>query len=224
MAPPRVPQVNFSKGEIGPQLYGRFDVEAYSGGVKTARNVYVMKYGGLCKRPGTWLVGEVIGEGKPVRLVPFQFSLTQAYALEFGEGYVAPCLQGGRLLEGELAITAITNATNARVTIQYHGYSVGDYLFLQGIAGGLGNLLNKRVVTVVSVIDANNFTINVDTSAAPAFTSCTGGTTNASPPAAPTVPTIGSTTPVTVTGTSGTTSAGGGYGGGGAYGSGFGLK
>lgn len=215
MSPPRVPQVNFSKGEIGLQLYGRFDVESYAAGLKTAHNVYVMKYGGVCKRPGTWLVGEVIGEGKPVRLIPFQFSLTQAYALEFGEGYIAPCLQGGRLLEGELAITAITNATNAQVTIAYHGYAVDDYLFLQGIAGALGTLLNNRVVTIVAVVDANNFTINVDTSAAAAFISCTGGTTNTSAPTAPTVPTIGSTTPVTVTGTSGLGYAGGGYGAGG---------
>jgi hypothetical protein len=220
---PRLPQVNFSKGELGPYLYGRFDVESYQSALKTARNVIVMKYGGVSKRPGTWLVGEVIGEGNPVRLIPFQFSLNQAYALEFGEGYIAPCLQGGRLLEGELAITAITNAANAQVTIQYHGYAVGDYLFLQGIAGALGNLLNDRVVQVVSVIDANTFTINVNTSMAAAFTSCTGGTTNTSAPAAPMVPTVGSTAPVTVTATSSTTVAGGGYGGG-AYGRGFGLK
>jgi hypothetical protein len=216
MTAPRIPQVNFSKGELGPYLFGRFDVESYAGALAKARNVYVMKYGGVCKRPGTWLVGEVIGEGYPVRLIPFQFSLTQAYALEFGNGYIAPCLQGGRLLEGELAITGISNATNAEITVAYHGYSVGDYVFLQGITGAepdLGNLLNDRTVEIVSVVDANHFTIDVDTSGVSAFVSCTGGTTNTSAPAAPTVPTVGSTTPVTVSGTSGTgVSPGGGMG------------
>lgn len=204
---PRTPQVNFSKGELGPYLYGRFDVESYQSALALARNVYVMKYGGICKRPGTLLVGEVLGEGYPTRLIPFQFSLTQAYALEFGNGYIAPCLQGGQLLEGELAITAITNATNAQITVAYHGYVAGDFIYLQGIVGATGTLaamLNHRTVKVVSVVDANNFTINVDTSAASVFVSCAGGSTNSAPPTPPTTVTPGTTTPVTVTGTSGT--------------------
>ncbi len=200
---PRLPQSNFSKGELGPYLWGRFDVESYQGALAKARNVYVMKYGGICKRPGTWMVGEVIDGTNPTRLIPFQFSLTQAYALEFGNGYIAPCLQGGRLLEGELAITAITNAANAQITVAYHGYAVGDYIFLQGIAGLLGNLLNERTVRVVSVIDDNNFTIDVNTYDAAPFTACTGGTTNVAPPTPPTTVTVGTTDPVTVTGTSG---------------------
>lgn len=220
MSAPRIPQVNFSKGELAPYLYGRFDVESYQGALKQARNVIVMKYGGVTKRPGTWLVGEVIGEGKPVRLIPFQFSLNQAYALEFGEGYIAPCLQGGRLLEAELAITGITNAAQAQITIAFHGYAVGDYLFLQGIASPIGDFLNDRVVEVTSVIDANNFTINVDTTADGAFTTATGGATNTTAPTVPTPPVIGSTDPVTTGGNSGTGVSGGGAGGGIVRGSG----
>lgn len=192
---PRIPQVNFSKGELAPALYGRYDVESYQGALKTARNVFILKYGGVCKRPGTWFVGEALDSSNPTRLVPFQFSLTQAYALEFGEGYVAPCLQGGRLLEGELTITGITNATHAQVTVPYHGYAAGDFVFLDGIAGDLGKLLNNRTVKVLSVVDASNFTINVDTSTAPAFTSATGGTTNSAPPVVVIPPTVGSTAP-----------------------------
>lgn len=206
MTGPRIPDTNFSKGELAPYLKGRFDVESYSSALALARNVYVMKYGGVSKRPGTLFVGEVIGEGQPVRLIPFQFSLDQAYALEFGNGYCAPCLQGGRLLEPELAITGITNATDAQITVAYHGFVVGDYLFLQGITGtdaSLGNMLNSRTVQVVAVIDANNFTINVDTTLASAFVSCTGGSTNSAPPTPPPTITPGTTTPVSITGNSG---------------------
>jgi hypothetical protein len=201
----RIPQVNFSKGELAPQLYGRFDVDAWQAGLRKARNVIVMKYGGITKRPGTRLVGPVLNASEPTMLVPFQFSITQTYALEMGQGYMAPCALGGRILEGELLITAITNATNAKVSIAFHGYSVGDLIYIAGIAGGMGAVLNYRTWTVVSVIDANTFTINADTSTCPAYSGSTGGTTNTSPPIIvppPTVPppSSGATAPTVVYG------------------------
>lgn len=96
----RVGQVNFSRGEIAPHLAARFDVEAWQSGLKTALNVFVLKYGGVCKRPGTQLVAEVLDASGDNLLMPFQFSLTQAYALEWGGHYVSPCALGGRVLDG----------------------------------------------------------------------------------------------------------------------------
>lgn len=188
----RSAQPNFSKGELAPHLHGRFDVDAYQAAVRRARNVVVLKYGGLTKRPGTHLVAEVLDYSQPNRLLPFQFSLTQTYALEMGQGYMSPCANGGRLIETELAITAITNAANAQITAAYHGYSVGNRIYLSGIAGDIGTLLNGRVWPVVSVVDVDNFTIDADTSAVGAFTTATGGITRteaADPdPAPPAVP------------------------------------
>ena len=201
----RIPQVNFSKGELGPQLYGRFDVDAWQAGLRKARNVIVMKYGGVTKRPGTRLVAPVINAGEPTMLIPFQFSITQTYALEMGQGYMAPCALGGRILEGELAITGITNATNARLSIAFSGYSVGDLVYLDGVLGGMGTVLNYRTWTVTAVIDAYTVAIDADTSTCPAFAGCTGGSTNAEPPPIvppPTVPppSSGATAPPVVYG------------------------
>jgi hypothetical protein len=95
----RVPQVNFSRGELGHQLYGRFDADAYQAGLKKARNVVVLKYGGVTKRPGTFYVAPVIS-GSTHRLIPFQFSIDQSYALEFGDHYMSPLADGGRVLDG----------------------------------------------------------------------------------------------------------------------------
>src|SRR3546814_4764307 len=78
----RLAQANFSKGELAPALHGRFDVESYSSAAKKVRNAFVLKYGGLSKRPGTRLVAEVLDAENDVRLIPFQFSLDQSYALE----------------------------------------------------------------------------------------------------------------------------------------------
>jgi hypothetical protein len=184
----RAGQPNFSRGEIGPELYGRFDVDAYAAGVKKARNVVILKYGGLTKRPGTRLVAEVIDASEPTRVIPFQFSLTQTYALEMGQGYMAPCALGGRILEEELAITAISIAAYAKVTAAFHGYSVGDLAYITGVAGQIGEKLNGRAWPVYSIVDASNFTIEASTLGLSAFTTATGGITRVSPPPPPPPP------------------------------------
>ncbi|APL94087.1 hypothetical protein [Sphingobium indicum] len=179
----RLAQPNFAKGEIGPDLYGRFDVDAYSTALRKARNVFVLKYGGLMKRPGTRLVSEVLDASQPTRLIPFQFSIEQAYALEFGHGYMRVAAAGGLVLNQELQITAITNESQAQVTAAYHGYSVGNRVFLSGIAGALGEQLNNRFFAIVAVVNANNFRIDVDTSGMAAFSGASGGIVRTSAPA-----------------------------------------
>ena len=177
----RTIQPNFSRGEIAPDLYGRFDVDAYNAGLKQARNVVVLKYGGLTKRPGTRYVGESFNGLEPSRLIPFQFSLDQSYALELGQGFMAPCALGGRVVEEELAITAITSETQAKVTAAYHGYAVGVPVYITGIAGAMGDLLNYRVHVVVEVVDDGNFRIDADTTDV-AFTAASGGITRTAEP------------------------------------------
>jgi hypothetical protein len=193
---PRIAQVNFSKGELGPQLYGRFDVDAWQSALRRARNVIVMKYGGVTKRPGTRLVGPVLDSSQPTRLVPFQFSMTQTYALEMGQGYMAPCALGGRVLETEQAVSAISNAAQAQVTIAWHGFAAGDLIHFSGVSGGMGALLNYRSWTVVAVVDANTVTINADTRACAPFSGCTGGSANAAPPVVVAPPPVPAPAPV----------------------------
>lgn len=171
----RLAQASFSKGEIAEDLYGRFDVDAYQTAVRKGRNVYVLKYGGLDKRPGLRYVAEVLDASQPVRLVPFQFSIEQAYALEMGQGYMRVAALGGLVLHEELQISGISNAAQATVTAAYHGYSVGQQVFLSGIDGPLGEELNYRFFTVTQILDAHNFQIDANTSAMAAFTSASGG-------------------------------------------------
>jgi len=179
----RLSQANFAKGEIAPDLYGRFDVDAYSTAVRKARNVFVLKYGGLMKRPGTRYVGEVLDATRPVRLIPFQFSIEQAYALEMGHGYMRVAAAGGMVLNQELLITGISNEAQAKVTAAFHGYSVGNIVFLSGVDGDLGEELNYRFFRVEAVVDNDNFRIGVDTSGMPAFSGAAGGIARTEAPA-----------------------------------------
>lgn len=70
-------------------------------------------------------------------------------------------------------ITAVTKATNAQVTVAAHGRSVGDLVKIAGIVGMTE--LNGWTARVASLIDANNYTIDVDTTTYTAYSS--GGTT-----------------------------------------------
>lgn len=186
----RTVQVNFSRGELAPQLYGRFDVDAWQSALKQARNVLVLKYGGVTKRPGTRLVAEVLDASSDNRLIPFQFSLTQTYALELGQGYMSPCALGGRLVEEELTIAGITSANPAQITAAFHGYVAGDQVYISGVEGALGALLNGRFWPVIASIDDDNFTIDADTTGLAAFTTATGGIVRTEAPTVPTSPTV----------------------------------
>ena len=78
-------KVDFTRGELGPLLHGRFDVDPYLAGLKTCLNWLPLKEGGLRKRSGTSFMAEVKDSSKVTRLMPFVFSASQAYVLELGD-------------------------------------------------------------------------------------------------------------------------------------------
>lgn len=81
-------QLSFTGGEVAPALFGRIDQIKYEQGLRTCRNHMIMRHGGATNRPGTKFVAEVKDSNKKVKLVPFVFSDTQTYALEFGDQYI----------------------------------------------------------------------------------------------------------------------------------------
>lgn len=204
---------NFTKGEISPEAEARFELAVYNAAVRKAQNVKIQRTGGLKKRMGLRFVAEALSPSS--RLIPFQFSDDQAYVLEFGQAAMRPMALGGRILETGLAVTAITNAATAQITAAFHGYSVGDPVYLDGILGMVE--INDRFLTVQTVVDANNFTVNFDSTTAGAFTGDTGGVTNTAPPPPPPPPPAvpppsTSPPPPTVAGSSGGAYTGGGTG------------
>lgn len=66
-------------------------------------------------------------------------------------------------------ITAVTQAANAQVTAAGHGYSAGDRVKIAGIVGM--TQLNDWTATIISIVDANNFTIDIDTTTFTAYSS-----------------------------------------------------
>lgn len=182
----RAALLNFSKGEISPELESRFDLPAYQAAARRARNVKIKRTGGLAKRMGTRFVIEA--KDPNARLVPFQFSDEQAYALEMGQGYMRPLALGGAVLEEGLKITAITKAANAQVTAAFHGYSVGDLVYFESIEGMVE--INNRFSTVLTVPTDNTFTVGIDSTNFSTFVSDTGTVNPGPPPALPADPVV----------------------------------
>jgi len=176
---------NFSKGVISPELHGRIDVAAYNAGLKQATNVVILKYGGVQMRMGTRLVMEVRESdlARPVRLLPFEFSIEQTYVLEMGQGYMRPAALGGIVLEEELAITGATRSHPVTIEAPFHGFAAGDDVYFQGVEGMTE--LNGRTFRVLAAIDADHFTIDVDGTGFGAFTGAAGGITRTEAPAPP---------------------------------------
>ena len=92
-------QTNFTSGELSPRLNGRVDISKYANGVKTLRNMVTLPQGGASRRGGSKYIASGKTNTKKVRLVSFEFSVTQAYVLEFGHNYIRFYKDGG-VIEG----------------------------------------------------------------------------------------------------------------------------
>ena len=91
---------NFSKGELSPLIEGRPDLAAFFEGGKTIENWLLMRQGGLIRAPGTRFICEVKDSTKDTILLPFEFSVNDAYILEVGAEYLRFIKNKAQLLDG----------------------------------------------------------------------------------------------------------------------------
>ncbi len=122
-------QANFTRGELGPRLHGRTDLDHYRAGLVRALNWQVLKQGGLRRRVGTLFAGAVKDHSKRVRLLPFEFSTSQSYILEFGEQYIRFWTNGGRVEVSTVPVEVATPYLEADLA-NIRGASAGDELYL----------------------------------------------------------------------------------------------
>ena len=93
--------------------------------------------GGAKSRAGTALVqqaGQNPTNGRPPRIIGWQFNNQQGYVLEFGDHYLRFHFQGSTVTETPIAITAVTQANPAVVSVA-NSFSPGDWVVFSGIGG-----------------------------------------------------------------------------------------
>lgn len=169
-------QPSFSRGELGPELYGRVDVAAYQVALRTCINAIVHSYGGASNRAGMMWIGPCkTHSGTPPNLIEFKFNTQDTYILEFGNQYMRVVRNDAHVLNAAQSITAVTQANPAVVTANAHGFSNGDDVYITGVVGMTE--LNNRWFTVANVT-TNTFELtlqqtkaNVDSTGYTAYTS-----------------------------------------------------
>ncbi len=92
-------QTNFSTGELDPLLRARVDLQQYANALAKATNVVIQPQGGMRRRAGSKHILELPNSSTPsaangVRLVPFEFSVSDSYMLCFVAGRMYVIKQG----------------------------------------------------------------------------------------------------------------------------------
>ena len=120
---------NFTGGEISPRIASRYGLQAFENGCISLENMLVKKEGGVAKRPGLRFVAPAKLDDKRCRLIPFRFSLTQAYVVEAGHQYFRFFANGGQIQADDVPYEVSSPYTDTDLTSLTWTQS-GDLLYL----------------------------------------------------------------------------------------------
>jgi hypothetical protein len=177
-------QRRFAGGELAPALHSGVDLLKYATGLKTAKNVFIGKNGGVSNRPGTKFIGEVLNTTSKARLIPAVFGeeLNSVAVMQKDMLYF---LFGDVFQGATFSITGITKASPGVVTFNttptssvgnINNIADGDWVFISGV-GGMTEVDGWYTVDVTgSTLILKNFTTGVDINTTSFSTYTSGGT------------------------------------------------
>ena len=166
----------FNAGEWSPLMLGRQDVEKYKAALATCLNSLPLAQGAWTRRPGMAYLHQCRHHDKLARVIPFQYSVTQTYVLEFGEEYIRFFADNGIVTYTSQSITSITKASVGVVTKIAHGYSNNHRVIFTSVTG-MTELNNREFVVTnktndtFELYDSDGVAVNTTS-----FTTFTAGT------------------------------------------------
>lgn len=151
----------FQSGEINPLLFGRTDSDFYMRSCRQLENMYVHVEGPASKRGGFKYIAAAMDEDAQVRLLPFEFSSSQAYVLEFGERYIRVLANDGIVQDTR---EFVTNGDFASGTTGWT--STGTF----SVTSGVATLTAGTIVQTMTLLTGVECKIDADvTSGTPVF-------------------------------------------------------
>ncbi|HCW3115139.1 hypothetical protein [Citrobacter amalonaticus] len=123
-------KTNFTAGELSPRLMGRVDIARYANGAKVIENGVVVVQGGVVRRPGTRFAAAAKFGNKTARLIPYVFNRSQAYVLEFGDGYMRVFQNGKQVVNGDNMPYEIASPYTAAMLPDVNYVQGADTMFL----------------------------------------------------------------------------------------------
>lgn len=126
-----------TRGEMSPYTHARGDTEHYSAGLARARNVCVLRYGGVTRVPGTLFDGFAKNNDTKARFIRFEFNRSQVYAIEAGPLYFRFWTSAGRIEVATVPVEVVTPYLEADLKFLRVRQS-GDviYIWCRKAAGG----------------------------------------------------------------------------------------
>jgi len=97
MATTRLLQTNWSAGELSPRIEGRPDLAKFFNGASIIENFAIFPQGGATRRPGSKHIIEIKDSTLPVIILPFEFSISDAFILVFNAGKIQFIINGAVL-------------------------------------------------------------------------------------------------------------------------------
>lgn len=88
----------FNAGELSPHMLMRVGFQKYDNAAQELENMLILSQGPVERRPGTRYIAETKTSSSKSRLIPFEFSKTDAYIIEFGDEYLRFYRNGGQIL------------------------------------------------------------------------------------------------------------------------------
>lgn len=146
---------SFNAGEQSPLMDGRTDIASYPASSRTMLNVVAAPQGPAICRSGTEFVAGVYNNAQESSLIPFVFSETDFYMLEFANSRVRFLTETGVLTYAKVAMT-VTDASPFEFDSATLGASIGDEVAFSdfpnnyNLNGVIGKITNK-VGTVYTV-------------------------------------------------------------------------
>ena len=128
-------QLSFAGGEWDSQLQAAVDLAKYKTANKVMRNFFAHINGRDSNRPGTLMACATMTSTtnqaavQNVKLIPFQFSTTQTYVLEFGNYYMRVLKNGALIMNGSVPFV-ITTPYPSSAVMQLNYTQSADTLFI----------------------------------------------------------------------------------------------
>ncbi len=147
-------RTSFNAGEWSPRLDGRVDLGKYQNSCRLLENFIPLIHGGIERRAGTRFISEVKESDKQARLIPFQFSVTQAYMFEFGDQHIRFYKDEGLIVAARTITGAVDNGGGLiRITAVGHDFATGTIVTITGVLG----TIEANGTFTITVIGADTF-------------------------------------------------------------------
>lgn len=120
---------SFNSGEWSELLGGRSDIPEYKSAVKVMENFMIHPQGGITRRGGSKYIASSKTSSKKSRLIRFEFSITEAYVLEFGENYIRFFKNKAQIESGGSPVEVTTTYTEAEL-FEINATQSADVLYI----------------------------------------------------------------------------------------------